>query len=87
MKERTAGFSLLGIGAAACAACCAGPILAFLGGLSLAGLASTLVFGTVGLVVAVGAAVAALFVLRRRRRSASCGIDQAPVPLAPPSRR
>jgi hypothetical protein len=85
MNERTAGFSLLGIGAAACAACCAGPILAFLGGLSLAGLASTLVFGTVGLVVAVGAAVAVLLIARRR--SSSCGVDQAPVPLAPHSRR
>jgi hypothetical protein len=86
MKERTAGFSLLGIGAAACAACCAGPMLAFLGGLSLAGLVSTLVFGTVGLLVAAGAAVAAQLVLRRRRGS-SCDPDQAPVPVASPSRR
>ncbi len=34
-------FSVLGLGVAACAACCAGPILAFLGGLGVAGLAST----------------------------------------------
>src|SRR5436190_1383435 len=32
---------MLGIGAAACAACCVGPILALLGGLSLAGFAAT----------------------------------------------
>jgi hypothetical protein len=31
---------------AACVACCAGPILAILGGLSLAGLASTLLSGS-----------------------------------------
>jgi hypothetical protein len=86
MKERTAGFSVLGIGAVACAACCAGPILAFLGGLSLAGLAATLVLGMVGLVVAVGAAVAFLLVLRRQR-SSSCGIDEGPVRVAPPLRR
>jgi mercuric ion transport protein len=84
MKERTAGFSLLGI-AAACAACCVGPILALLGGLSVAGLASALVFGTVGIVVAVGAAVAALLVVRRR--SSSRGTEPAAVPVAPPSRR
>ena len=86
MKERTAGFSLLGVGAAACVVCCAGPILAFLGGLSLAGPASTLFLGTVGLVVAVGAAVALLLVVQRRR-SSTFGVDEGPVAVPPPSRR
>ena len=85
-SARREGFGLLGIGAVACLACCAGPILALLGGISLAGLLSTAVIGTVGLVVAGAAAVA--FLLVRRRRQAACAADAAePVPLPTPTRR
>ena len=69
MKQaRKDGLSVLGIGAAACVACCAGPILAFLGGVSLAGLASTVFIGTAGFVIA-AVALAALLVVRRRRNA------------------
>jgi hypothetical protein len=78
---------VLALGAAACAACCAGPILAFLGGLALAGLASTFVIGVAGLVVA-GLALAAFVIVRQRRADAACPTARAaPVPVASPSRK
>jgi hypothetical protein len=76
-KTSKDGFSILGLGAAACLACCAGPILAFLGGLSLAGAAATWFIGGAGLAIAALAAVAYLYV--RSRRSRSCATDAGPV--------
>lgn len=76
---RKEGLGLLGLGAAACVACCAGPILAFLGGMTLAGLASMFVIGVVGLVVAAIAVVG--FVVVRRRRKCSTPTD-GPVAVA-----
>jgi hypothetical protein len=85
MKQaRTDGLSILGVGTAACVACCAGPILAILGGLSLAGLASTLLIGTTGLVAA--AALAPLLVTRRRRNNCPVS-DDSPTPVDAPTRR
>lgn len=65
------GVSLLGFGAVACAACCIGPLLAFLGGLSVAGLATTWLIGGTGLAIAAAAATTYL-VVRRRRRTDAC---------------
>ena len=80
-------FSLVSIGAAACAACCAGPIIALLAGLSLAGLASTFVIGTAGLVVA-GLALTGIVIVRQRRVTATCHATQPdPVRLAAPTRK
>jgi mercuric ion transport protein len=62
-------FGILGIGAAACAACCAGPILGFVaatGILTAGGLAA---FGTVGLLVAIPAIA---LIVKRRRRPRTC---------------
>lgn len=78
---------VLGLGAAACVACCIGPILAFFGGLTIVGLASTFVIGSVGLLVAAGAAMALLAVRHRRQTSACTTEPAAPVPVASPSRR
>lgn len=78
------GFGLVGLGVVACVACCAGPILALLGGLTIAGLASTLVIGIGGLAVAAVSAVAWLAVRRRHNSCGDGGID-GPVPLAPPT--
>ena len=83
---RRDGLSILGVGAAACVACCAGPLLAFLGGLGIAGLASTLLIGSLGLVV-VAAAVVGFLVARRRRTTTCEAPPQAPVGVAAPSRR
>ena len=82
-KTTTDGFSILGIGAAACVACCAGPILAFLGGVGIAGLASTVLIGAGGLIVT-AAAVAAFIAMRRRR--VTCARPPARAPSPSPSR-
>lgn|GEM_PF-1244343 len=84
-KASKDGVSLIGLGAAACVACCAGPILAFLGGLGIAGLASTLLIGAIGLLITV-AAVAAVVVVRRRRSACEVPVD-GPVAVAIPTRR
>ena len=69
-RPRRTDSAIVGVGAAACAACCAGPILAFLGGLGVAGMASTLFIGAAGLVLAVAAATAASSSSRRAAASA-----------------
>jgi mercuric ion transport protein len=79
------GLGLVGFGAAACVACCAGPILAFLGGVSIAGLASTAFLGAVGLVVA-AAAITAFALVRRGRGSCEMPAGD-PVLVAAPGRR
>ena len=65
-----AATGLLGLGAAACAACCAGPILGLLGAIGIASAAGYTFAGSVALVI--GAAVAATAVLRRRARARRC---------------
>ena len=82
-KDRKEAFSLVGIGAAACVACCIGPILAFLGGLGVAGVASTKVIGSAGLAITAVAVVALVAV---RRRKTPCAVDE-PTPVAAPQRR
>jgi hypothetical protein len=85
VKERErSGFGIIGVGAAACAVCCAGPLLAVLGGLSVAGLAAMLVVGGIGLVIAVSAAAAFVIVHRRRER---CVASDRTLPVAPPRSR
>jgi hypothetical protein len=69
---------IVGFGAAACVACCAGPILAFLGGISILGFASTTVIGVAGVILGLAALVAFLMV-RRRRATAACGAADGPV--------
>ena len=66
MADRTSrqGFGVLGVGAAACAACCAGPVIAFLAAASVGTLIGIALFGVAGLAVAV---IAGLAFLRRRR--------------------
>jgi hypothetical protein len=71
---RDGSFSIVGLGIAACVACCAGPILALLGGVTIAGVASTWVIGGAGLLIAAVAAVGFL-AIRSRRRRLSCAAD------------
>jgi hypothetical protein len=63
-------LGVLGVGAAACAACCAGPILGFLAATGIASVLGAVVFGVAGLVVVL--AVAAVLYQRRRRRAQQC---------------
>jgi mercuric ion transport protein len=78
-------FGLLGVAAAACVACCAGPLLALLGGLSIAGLASTAWLGGLGFVVATIACAG--FIAVRRHRGACGQTDGSSVMVAAPTRK
>ena len=70
MTTKKPDMALIGAGAAACAVCCAGPILGLLAAIGLGTAASVAVFGTAGLVIA---AIGVLVVIaRRRRRSTTC---------------
>jgi Ca2+/Na+ antiporter len=80
------GLKILGLGALACVGCCAGPILAFVGGLGIAGLVSTTIIGAAGVAIAVIAAFAYVIV-RRRRRSACAVTHPDAVSVAIPTRR
>ena len=53
------------VGAAACAVCCAGPILGLLAAIGLGTAAGVAVFGAAGLTIA---AIGVLLVIARRRR-------------------
>jgi hypothetical protein len=64
--------AMVGVIAVACAACCAGPIIALVTALGLGAILGTVVFGIVGLLVGV-AAIALVLVRRRRRRRQVCG--------------
>jgi hypothetical protein len=55
------------LAAAACAACCIGPIVGVLGGIAALGLVSTLLIGAAGVVIAAAATTLAVPVYRRRR--------------------
>lgn len=67
--QKQANTAVVGVGVAACAACCAGPILGVLAALGLSTAAGVALFGTVALLIG---AVAVGFVLVRRRKSARC---------------
>jgi hypothetical protein len=65
-----AGAGVLGVGAAACAACCVGPILGALSAIGIASAAGYIVAGSLALVG--GLLAAAFVVVRRRRRRLAC---------------
>ena len=88
MSSKREGAALVGVGAAACAVCCAGPILGFLAAIGLGTAAGAAVFGVGALVV--GAAITAFVIVRRRRRAASCapvGVEPTPVEFTERARR
>lgn len=59
------GFSVVGLGAAACVACCAAPVMAFLAATGVFTITGVVTFGLVGLI---GLVPVALWWGRRRRR-------------------
>ena len=73
---------MVGVGAAACVACCAGPVFGFVAAAGFASVVGAVVFGAVGLVVVL--AVAAVVWRRRRHRSAQCAPAGRPVHVATP---
>ena len=78
MSVKKENVAIVGVGAVACAACCAGPILGLLAAIGLGTAAGFALFGTAA--IAVGAIAIIVVVLRRRRRATSCAA--APGPLA-----
>jgi hypothetical protein len=77
---------LFGLGAAACVACCTGPILAVLGAVTAGGILSTRFIGVVGLAVAAAGAIAFLAV--RRGRAIACKPSTTQPAVVPsPTRR
>ena len=79
------GLGVLGAGAAACAACCAGPILGFLAATGIASALGAVTFGLVGLIVVIAAAAVVWY--RRRRRQAQCAVPATSVTVAAPQLR
>jgi mercuric ion transport protein len=85
-RDRLGGAGLVGAGVVACAACCAGPIVGFLGALGIAGLAGWLLAGTIGLILSAAVGIAAR-VARRRPGRRDAGGEPSSVPVPAPSRR
>lgn len=75
---------LFGAGAAACAVCCAAPLLTLLGVAGAAATVATFVFAGVvfGLVVAAGALLAVWNQRRQRRQRDACAPEVGPVEVA-----
>lgn len=75
---------IIGFGAAACVACCAGPLLAAIGAIGLTATFTTVAFGIGGFIV-LAAAVPLALRLRRRR---TCALPpDGPTSVAMPVRR
>jgi hypothetical protein len=81
------GAGAIAVGAAACVACCAGPILAALGTISVATTVGYLLAGTAAILT--GVAAVAVVVIRRRRRRSACAAPTSTVALldAPTTRQ
>lgn len=79
MNARRENAAIVGVGVAACAACCAGPILGVLAAIGLGTSAGFALFGTLAIVI--GAAVFVFVLVRRRRRTAICVPADAAAPI------
>jgi hypothetical protein len=85
MSGNREGTALVGAGVAACAVCCAGPIVGFLAAIGLGTVAGAMLFGIGALVI--GVLVAAAVIVRRRRRLAACAVTETAVPVEMSSSR
>lgn len=85
MKIKRENAAIVGVGAAACAACCAGPIIGLLAAIGLGTAAGFAMFGSIALLV--GAIAVIVVVRRRRRRAASCEGVTTPVAVEMPTVR
>lgn len=82
MSVKKENATIVGVGAVACAACCAGPVLGFLAAIGLGTAAGFALFGTAAL--AMGALAIVVVVRRRRRRAISCAVTTGRVPVEMP---
>ena len=76
MSAKKENVAIIGVGVAACAVCCAGPILGVLAAIGLGTAAGFALFATLAIVV--GGAVLAFVLMRRRRRAAACAMPTTP---------
>lgn len=85
MSAKRENAAIIGAGVAACAVCCAGPVLGVLAAIGLGAVAGVAVFGTVALLVG-ALAITAVVVRRRRRSAATCrsaaAVGSVPVELS-----
>ena len=86
MKISRTERHVLGVGAAACVACCAGPIIGAIAGIAALGTAAALLTGALTIAV-VAAAVAVFATWRRRTRRDTCPPPTTIAHLSPPTRR
>lgn len=82
MSTKQENVAIIGVGAVACAACCAGPILGFVAAIGLGTAAGFALFGSTALVI--GALVVVILMRRRRRRASSCANTAVPVAVEMP---
>ena len=75
MSAKSDGAKVAGVAVVACAACCVGPIIAFLGAVGLGTVLGVFLFGLVGLGVA---GLGALLWLRHRKRQKACAVTPKP---------
>ena len=85
MSTKKENAAIVGVGVAACAACCAGPILGFLAAIGLGTAVGFALFGSAALVI--GAIAIVVVLRRRRRRSDACTTTSAPVAVDIPTVR
>ena len=85
MSLKKENATIVGVGAAACVACCAGPIIGFLAAIGIGTAAGFAIFGTISLVA--GALAVAFVVRRRRRRATTCSTTPARVAVEMPTVR
>ena len=80
MSSRKQDLVLVGAGVAACAVCCAAPILGFFAAIGIGTVLGVAAFGVIGVCIA---AVGGIVLMRRRRRQATrCRtVDDHPVDL------
>jgi hypothetical protein len=76
VSSKKQDLTLVGVGAVACAACCAGPILGFLAAVGLGTVVGLVVFGAIGLVVAAVGTMVGIRLQRRRRTSCIATAEQ-----------
>jgi hypothetical protein len=85
MTTKKDGGALVGVGAAACAACCAGPIIGFLAASGVGAVVGFALFGLVGFALA--AVIGVVWYRRRPRRATAGTASPETVTLGPPSVR
>ena len=82
MSTKKENVAIVGVGAVACTACCAGPILGFFAAIGLGTVAGFVMFGTTAL--AIGALAVFVVIRRRRRRANFCVATPGPVAVEMP---